>query len=122
MSRDVHVSARTLSGGNQQRLIVGRELLVATDLLVAENPARGLDVAAAAFVHAELMRVTRIDDGPGVVLVSNDLDEVLALADRLFVMSRGRLVPVGEGQRTREGVGALMLGGVGSQGAPPASA
>ena len=119
---DLDVSARKLSGGNQQRLIVGRELLVATDLLVAENPARGLDVAAAAFVHDELRRVTRTEGGPGVVLVSNDLDEVLALADRLFVMTRGRLLPVGEGQRTREGVGALMLGGAGNEGAPSASA
>jgi simple sugar transport system ATP-binding protein len=122
VSLDLDVPARTLSGGNQQRLIVGRELLVATDLLVAENPTRGLDVAAARFVHDELRRLTRAEGGPGVVLVSNDLDEALALADRLFVMTRGRLVPVDEGQRTREGVGALMLAGVGSAGAPPASA
>jgi len=111
VSPDVDVPARALSGGNQQRLVVGRELLLATDLLVAENPARGLDVSATAFVHAELRQVTRMDGGPGVVLVSNDLDEALALSDRLFVMTRGRLVPVSEGQRTREGVGALMLGG-----------
>jgi simple sugar transport system ATP-binding protein len=113
---DVNVQARTLSGGNQQRLVVGRELLVATDLLVAENPARGLDVAATAFVHDELRRVTRedpemSDEVPGVVLISNDLDEALALSDRLFVMTRGRLLPVLGEQRTREGVGALMLGG-----------
>jgi simple sugar transport system ATP-binding protein len=107
----LETAARNLSGGNQQRLVVGRELLIATDLLVAENPARGLDVAATAFVHDELRRLTRADDGPGVVLVSNDLDEALALAGRLFVMSRGRLVPVPDGRRTREGVGALMLGG-----------
>jgi simple sugar transport system ATP-binding protein len=110
VSPDVTVPARELSGGNQQRLVVGRELLLATDLLVAENPARGLDVSATEFVHAELRRVTRMEGGPGVVLVSNDLDEALALSDRLFVMSRGRLVAVPEGQRTREGMGALMLG------------
>ncbi|MGE0160158.1 MAG: ABC transporter ATP-binding protein [Gemmatimonadales bacterium] len=108
----VSVAARTLSGGNQQRLVVGRELLVAADLLVAENPARGLDVSATAFVHTELRRVTRTPDGPGVVLVSNDLDEALAMSDRLFVVSRGRLLPVPADRRTREGVGALMLGGV----------
>jgi simple sugar transport system ATP-binding protein len=107
----VDAAAGELSGGNQQRLVVGRELLVASDLLVAENPARGLDVAAAAFVHGELRRVTRESGGPGVVLVSNDLDEALELSDRLFVMSRGRLLPVPEAQRTREGVGVLMLGG-----------
>jgi simple sugar transport system ATP-binding protein len=105
----VDAPANELSGGNQQRLVVGRELLMAADLLVAENPARGLDVAATAFVHDELRRITEEDEGPGVVLVSNDLDEALALSDRLFVMSRGRLTPVPEAQRTPEGVGALML-------------
>jgi simple sugar transport system ATP-binding protein len=105
--------ADTLSGGNQQRLVVGRELLVATDLLVAENPTRGLDVAAAAFVHAELRRLTSLAEGPGVVLVSSDLDEVLALSDRVLVISRGRLMPVPDDARTRAGVGALMLGGSG---------
>jgi simple sugar transport system ATP-binding protein len=108
------VAAHTLSGGNQQRLVVGRELLVATDLLVAENPTRGLDVAATAFVHAELRRVSATPDGPGVVLLSSDLDEVLALADRVLVISRGRVVEVEERARTREGVGALMLGGAGA--------
>ncbi|MSR19977.1 MAG: ATP-binding cassette domain-containing protein [Gemmatimonadetes bacterium] len=100
-----------LSGGNQQRLVVGRELLVATDLLVAENPTRGLDVSATAFVHGELRQVTDAVTGPGVVLISSDLDEVLALSDRVLVLSRGRVHEIAEGVRTREGVGALMLGG-----------
>jgi simple sugar transport system ATP-binding protein len=107
------VSARagTLSGGNQQRVIVGRELTLARDLLVAENPTRGLDVAAAAFVHAELKRL--VSEGVGVLLVSTDLDEVLGLADRVYAIARGRLYEVPEDRRTREGVGALMLGGAG---------
>jgi simple sugar transport system ATP-binding protein len=104
----IDVSAATLSGGNQQRLVVGRELLVATDLLIAENPTRGLDVAASAFVHRELRRITEADGGPGVLLISSDLDEVLAHSDRVLAMSRGRLVLVPE--RTREAVGAAMLG------------
>jgi len=108
------VRANTLSGGNQQRLVVGRELLVATDLLVVENPTRGLDVSATAFVHTELLRVTSTPDGPGVVLLSSDLDEVLALADRVLVISRGRVIEVEAHARTREGVGALMLGGPGA--------
>ncbi len=105
----IDVPAGTLSGGNQQRLVVGRELLVATDLLIAENPTRGLDVAASAFVHRELRRITETEGGPGVVLISSDLDEVLTHSDRVLAMSRGRLVPVPE--RTREAVGAAMLGG-----------
>lgn len=103
--------AGALSGGNQQRVVVARELEVASDLLVAENPTRGLDVAAAAFVHEELRRLVARPDGPGVVLVSTDLDEVLALAHRILVMVRGRLVEVPRERRTRDGVGALMLGG-----------
>jgi ABC-type uncharacterized transport system ATPase subunit len=110
ISPGIDTPVAALSGGNQQRLVVGRELLVATDLLVADNPARGLDVAATAFVHDSLDTLTSQDHGPGVVLVSSDLDEALELSDRLFVMSRGRLLPVPEGARTREGVGALMLG------------
>jgi ABC-type uncharacterized transport system ATPase subunit len=101
-----------LSGGNQQRVVVGRELMMATDLLVAENPTRGLDVAAAAFVRDELRRLTDTPgDGPGVVLLSTDLDEILELSDRVCVMNRGRLRPVPAELLDREGVGALMLSG-----------
>jgi general nucleoside transport system ATP-binding protein len=105
----VRTRAGALSGGNQQRLVVGRELAMATDLLVAENPTRGLDIAATRFVRARLQMPPV--PAPGVVLISSDLDEVLALADRVLVMVRGRLVAVSEQSRTREGVGELMLGG-----------
>lgn len=101
--------AGALSGGNQQRVIVGRELTLAQDFLVAENPTRGLDVAAAAFVHAELRRMAT--EGVGVLLVSTDLDEVLGLSNRVYAIARGRLHDVPEERRTREGVGAFMLGG-----------
>ena len=103
--------AATLSGGNQQRLLLGRELMRSQDLLVAENPTRGLDVAAESFVHAELVRISSSDAGPGIVLLSTDLDEVLAISTRILVMSRGRLLPLGARERTREAVGALMLDG-----------
>lgn len=119
-ARDVGVRASALSGGNQQRLVVGRELDRARDLLVAENPMRGLDIAATAFVRGELLRRVGRSPGaeepeepeiaPGIVLVSSDLDEVLALSDRVFVMVRGRLVAVPEARLSREGVGAMMLG------------
>lgn len=108
---DVRTRAGALSGGNQQRLVVGRELAGSPELVVAENPTRGLDVAATAFVHEELVRLARAEARSAIVLVSTDLDEVLALSDRVLVMTRGSLVPVGEAHRTREGVGALMLGG-----------
>ena len=100
--------ARALSGGNQQRVVVARELEVGRDLLVAENPTRGLDVMATAFVQDEL-RHLRARGDTGIALLSTDLDEVLALADRVLVLVRGRLAAVPDAERTRGGVGARML-------------
>jgi simple sugar transport system ATP-binding protein len=109
----VETRAGALSGGNQQRVVVGRELAVGRDLLVAENPTRGLDVAAAAFVHEELRRLAA--RGVAIVLISTDLDEVLGLSDIVYALTRGRLHTVPAAARSREGVGALMLAGRGSQ-------
>lgn len=105
----VDVDAGTLSGGNQQRVVIAREAGVARDLLVAENPTRGLDVRAAAFVRSELRRLVAAHGA--VLLISTDLDEVLELSTRLLVLTRGRLLTVSADDRTREGVGALMLAG-----------
>ena len=100
---DVRVS--TLSGGNQQRLVLARELSSAPQLLVADEPTRGLDVRATADVHQRL-RAAR-DAGAAVVLYSSDLDEVLALADRVVVVVGGA---VHEMAGDRERVGQAMLG------------
>jgi ABC-type uncharacterized transport system ATPase subunit len=100
-------TARELSGGNQQRVVVARELGRAPALLVAENPTRGLDVTAAAFVHGRLRDLPNT----GTVLISTDLDEVLRLSDRVYVMVRGRLLEVPAAARTREGIGRMMLAG-----------
>jgi ABC-type uncharacterized transport system ATPase subunit len=99
--------ARALSGGNQQRVVVARELSRVPELLVAENPTRGLDVSASAFVHRRLRDLPE----SAVVLISTDLDEVLRLSDRVLVLVRGRLHPVPDEARTRDGVGRLMLAG-----------
>lgn len=105
------IRAGTLSGGNQQRVVLARELAGDPGFLVAENPTRGLDVAGESFVHGTLRRLRdRGDDPAGIVLISTDLDEVLALADRFFVMVRGRLVPIESGPGLRERMGARMLG------------
>ena len=111
----VTARAGTLSGGNQQRVVVARELEAGRDLLIAENPTRGLDLSATAFVHEELLRL-RAEGRIGIVLLSTDLDEVLALADRLFVMVRGRLREVTDSAPTRATVGALMLSVDGPEG------
>ncbi|MEP7381384.1 MAG: ABC transporter ATP-binding protein [Gemmatimonadota bacterium] len=97
---------RELSGGNQQKLVLGRELAERPIMVVAENPTRGLDIRATADVQDQL-RSAR-DAGSAVVLYSSDLDEVLALADRLIVVHAARVLPVEPA--TREAVGRAMLG------------
>ncbi|MBA3318321.1 MAG: ABC transporter ATP-binding protein [Gemmatimonadales bacterium] len=100
--------AATLSGGNQQRVVVARELSRRPPVVVAENPTRGLDIRATAAIHARLRRAAA--EGAAVLFHSSDLDEVLALATRVVVASRGLLVEAPPGA-TREAIGALMLAG-----------
>lgn len=97
---------RELSGGNQQKLILGRELADRPVMVVAENPTRGLDIRATVAVQGHL-RAAR-DAGSAVVMYSSDLDEVLALSDRLMVVHAGRVEHVEH--PTRERVGRAMLG------------
>jgi simple sugar transport system ATP-binding protein len=99
-------TARELSGGNQQKFVLGRELSEHPAMVVAENPTRGLDIRATAAVQ-EHLRAAR-DAGSGVVLYSSDLDEVLALADRVLVVHAGRVSAVDP--PTRDHVGRAMLG------------
>jgi ABC-type uncharacterized transport system ATPase subunit len=96
---------RTLSGGNQQRLVLARELSTAPAALVAENPTRGLDIRATEFVRARL--VAARDAGAAVVLYSSDLDEVLAVSSRVIVVHAGRVRDV---PMDREMIGRAMLG------------
>ncbi len=97
--------ARALSGGNQQKLVLGRELHDPPSALVVENPSRGLDFRATAAVRDALLKAR--DDGVAVVVYSSDLDEVLMLADRVYAMHDGRLT---ETPRDRDMVGRAMLG------------
>ena len=101
------VPAATLSGGNQQKFVVARALDTGPRVIVAENPARGLDLHATAAVHAELRRAAA--GGAAVVVHSTDLDEVLELGTRIVVVAGGRLTPAGP-FAGREEVGRLMLG------------
>ncbi|MGN6187724.1 MAG: ABC transporter ATP-binding protein [Conexibacter sp.] len=101
-----------LSGGNQQKVILGRELVDGTEVVVAVNPTRGLDIGASRFVFEQLLAVR--ERGGGVVFVSYDLEEILALSDRVAVMFDGRIV--GEfvaGDASPEEIGMLLGGEAG---------
>jgi simple sugar transport system ATP-binding protein len=101
--------AGSLSGGNQQKLVVARELGTQPKVLLASQPTRGVDVGSIEFIHRRL--VEERDNGMGVLLVSSELDEVLSLADRIAVVYRGRVVGVFEQKDVdRERVGLLMAG------------
>ena len=104
---DVAQLVAALSGGNQQRIVIGRALALRPHVLIAVNPTRGLDIAATAQAHATLKRAAQA--GTAVLLISTDLDELAALCTRLFALYRGRLLgPAAPGDRQR--LGALMTG------------
>jgi simple sugar transport system ATP-binding protein len=106
---DPETPAASLSGGNQQKVIVAREIDREPDVLIAAQPTRGLDVGAIEFVHERL--VAERDRGKAVLLVSFELDEILALSDRLAVMYEGRIVAVlPAGEANEELLGLLMSG------------
>jgi ABC-type uncharacterized transport system ATPase subunit len=108
--------AAALSGGNQQKLIVGREMSATPRLLVAAHPTRGVDVGAQAVIW-ELLKDARAE-GMGIVLISADLDELIGLSDTLHVMLRGALVAtVDPGEVTPEELGGYMTGARTSAGA-----
>jgi ABC-type uncharacterized transport system ATPase subunit len=105
----IDVPVRTLSGGNQQKVIVARELPRPLKLIVAAQPTRGLDIGSIEYVHSRL--VAARDAGVAILLISAELDEVIALADRIIVMYRGRIVgPFDAGALAREQIGLLMAG------------
>jgi simple sugar transport system ATP-binding protein len=105
----IYLPASNLSGGNQQKVIVARELSRPVRLLIAAQPTRGLDVGSIEFIHSEIIKMR--DQGAAVLLVSAELDEILALSDRIAVMFEGRVVAiVDREQATREELGLLMAG------------
>src|SRR2546430_779812 len=109
----------TLSGGNQQKVIVAREFARPLKLLVAAQPTRGVDVGSTEFIHARV--VQERDRGAAVLLVSSELDEVLALADRVAVMYRGRILDIVDPDTPRERIGLLMAGITEDAGSPAGS-
>jgi simple sugar transport system ATP-binding protein len=103
------IPAGNLSGGNQQKVIVARELSRPVTLLIANQPTRGLDVGSIEYIHSQIVEIR--DQGAAVLLISAELDEVRSLADRLAVMYHGEIVATVEpGEVSKSQLGLLMAG------------
>lgn len=105
----ISVQARTLSGGNLQKLILAREVSRRTPVLVAVQPTRGVDLATMKFIHRQLLELR--DAGIGILLISTELDEIFSLSDRIAVMYEGQILDIMAAERAnREEIGLLMAG------------
>jgi general nucleoside transport system ATP-binding protein len=107
-AESIWTAAGALSGGNQQKVVVARELSRPLKLLIASQPTRGLDVGSIEFVHRRI--VEQRNNGTGVLLVSSELDEISALADRIAVMYEGQIVAFRPPSVSRQELGLLMAG------------
>ncbi len=114
----VQTPAGTLSGGNQQKVIVARELSRDLKMLLASQPTRGLDVGSIEFVHKQI--VAQRDRGVAVVIVSSEIDEIYALSDRIAVMYEGRIVGFCDPDIPEADLGLLMAGAAGQAAASQA--
>lgn len=102
-------SARSLSGGNQQKLIIGREITKKHKLVIMAQPTRGLDVGAIEYIHDQIIKEK--DQGNTIILVSYELDEILSLSDTIAVISKNKIVGVGpKNEMTRSKIGYLLTG------------
>ncbi|WP_400163065.1 ABC transporter ATP-binding protein [Brevibacillus sp. TJ4] len=111
----IHTPARALSGGNQQKAIIAREVNKDPDLLIAAQPTRGLDVGAIEFIHRRL--VEQRDKGKAVLLLSLELDEIINVSDRIAVIYEGKIVGIVDAKSTGEQeLGLMMSGGKRKQG------
>src|SRR5205085_7840494 len=105
----ISVSGGNLSGGNQQKMIVAREFSRKPRLLIASQPTRGIDVGSIEFIHQRI--IEQRDEGAAVLLVSAELDEIMALSDRIAVMYQGQIIEtLPASVATREQLGLLMAG------------
>jgi simple sugar transport system ATP-binding protein len=106
---DVKAEISTLSGGNMQKLLMGRELISNPDVIIAAQPTRGLDVSAVDSIHNLI--IDQRDKGSAILLISEDLDELFKLSDRLIVMYEGKVITEIENElATVENIGLAMAG------------
>jgi simple sugar transport system ATP-binding protein len=107
-TQSASAAAGTLSGGNQQKVVMAREFSRPLKLFIASQPTRGVDVGSIEFLHKRI--VAERDGGTPVMIVSTELDEVLELADRIAVLYRGRLMGIVPGNTSRDVLGLMMAG------------
>ncbi len=107
-TQSIFDTASSLSGGNKQKVVIARELSRPVKLVIACQPTRGLDVGSIEFVHKRL--VEERDQGRAVVVFSTELDEVFALADRIAIMFKGRIIAIVPATESRENIGLYMAG------------
>src|SRR5690606_38387890 len=104
------LQAKSFSGGNQQKIVVARELEQDPDLLLVGQPTRGVDIGAIEFIHKQLIALR--DAGKAVLLVSVELDEIMSLSDRIAVMFDGRIMGFRDPDRTDERELGLLMAGI----------
>jgi len=102
--------ARNFSGGNQQKIVVAREMDRAPDILLVGQPTRGVDIGAIEFIHKEILRLR--DEGKAILLVSVELDEIMGLSDRIAVMFDGKIMGERLPSETNENELGLLMAGV----------
>jgi len=107
---NVFVPVSTLSGGNQQKVIVAREFSRPIHLLIASQPTRGLDVGSIEYIHSRI--IAKRDEGTAVLLVSPELDEIIALSDRIAVMYKGQIVDIVPAAKVNKAFLGLLMAGV----------
>jgi simple sugar transport system ATP-binding protein len=107
---NVFVPVSTLSGGNQQKVIVAREFSRPIKLLIASQPTRGLDVGSIEYIHNRIIQ--KRDEGTAVLLVSPELDEIIALSDRIAVMYKGQIVDIVPAAKVNKAYLGLLMAGV----------
>jgi simple sugar transport system ATP-binding protein len=103
--------ARSMSGGNQQKVVIAREIDLSPDLLIVSQPTRGLDVGAIEYIHSRIIKER--DKGKAVLLVSFELDEIMGLCDRIAAVSKGQVVGIVDAAGADERQIGAMMGGIG---------
>ena len=110
---DPKLAAKNFSGGNQQKIVLAREIERNPDILLVGQPTRGVDIGAIEFIHQQIIRLR--DHGKAILLVSVELDEIMSLSDRIAVMFDGRIMGVRLPSKTDEAELGLLMAGIEGQ-------